>query len=411
MDLSFPEDRKLIKYLAVFIGIMVCTFRISTAAMESAGGVSALLGLILWYKNKNRIVVSEEIKAYIKAYGIFLLFLIPSILFSDSPAMSIKELFSVWIWRFAVFVLIVVFIKRRDYLVNLLTAYLTVMSVECMFTLVQVLKYARLDGRGGGFDRLVLPLGGIMCMVLPIAMVILMDPRFEKKLKQAATFSVIGTLVGLVCNKSRGAWLTELLVVPIATFQYLKHNKKRMLAVVAVFLGILGFMLTTPHYVKRIQSITNTTTDVSNRDRILVWKSSEKMIRKHPVTGVGMGRFRAHYQKYRYKRERQNLGHAHNNFIHTTVESGFTGLAGLIWFLGFCLFTSLRNYRNNNNPYDILVFTIILGYICIFGLIDYTLGISTGMRMMWFLLAVLLQLKETERQGQSGPAEIKQYNF
>ena len=353
----------------------------------------------LWYKNKDSLAISEEIQGYLKAYGVFLLSLLPSVIFSDNPAASAKEFANLWIWRFVVFVLIVAFIKQREYLVNMLTAYLAVMSAECMFTLTEVLRHTRLDGRGAGFDRLVLPLGGIMCMLLPLAMVILMDSRFEKKLKQAAAFSVLGTLVGLICNKSRGAWLTELLVVPIATFQYLKQNKKHMLAVVAMFLGVLGFMLSSPQYVKRIQSITNITTNVSNRDRILVWKSAEKMIRDHPVTGVGIERFQKHYKKYKYKQERQNLGHSHNNFIHTTVESGITGLAGLIYFLGFCLHKSLRNYRKNKNPYDILVFTIFLGYICIFGQIDYTLGVSDGMRMMWFLLAVLLQLKETENSA------------
>ena len=399
IDLSFPEDRKLIKYLAFFTGLMICVLRISTATFQLACGISTLLGLTLWYKNKGNIVFSEEIKDYMKAYGVFLLSLIPSVIFSGNPGASAKAFFNLWIWRFVVFVLIVAFIKRREYLVNMLAACLTVISVECMFTLVEVMQYARPGGRGAGFDRLVLPLAGIMCMVLPIAMVILMDSRFEKKLKRAATFSVTGTIVGLLCNKSRGAWITELIVVPVATFRYLKQNKKRLLVVLAVFAGLLGFMLTTPHYVKRIQSITNTTTNVSNRDRIRVWKSAERMIRRHPVTGFGIEQFRAHYQKYRYKRERQNLGHAHNNFIHTTVESGVIGLAGLIWFVGFYLYKSLRNYRKDNNPYDILVFTTILGYLCIFGQIDYTLGISDGMRTMWFLLAVLLQLKDTEIQS------------
>ena len=42
-----------------------------------------------------------------------------------------------------------------------------------------------------------------------------------------------------------------------------------------------------------------------------------------------------------------------------------------------------------------LFFTICFGYIFLYGLIDYTMGLSTGIRIMWFLLAVLLQLKET----------------
>ena len=392
-----PEDGKLEKYLAVAISLMACMLFISTAAMHIAGGFAALLGLVAWHKNKDCIALSDEIKGYMKAYGVFLLCLLPSVVFSRYPATGIKTFLDAWIWRYVIFVLIVVFIQRRDYLVNMLTAFLTVFSVDCFFTLVEVTANLRQSSRGRGFEGGVLTIASIMCMVLPIVLVILMDARFEKKLKQVATFSVIGTLVGLLCNKSRGAWLTELIVVPVATFRYLKQNKKRLLVVLAVFAGILGFMLTTPHYVKRIQSITNITTDRSNADRIRVWRSAEKMVRKYPVTGTGLGQFSKYYPKYRSKREKQNLGHTHNNFIHIAVESGVIGLAGLLYFLVLFLYTSFRNYRKDKNPYDILFFTICLGYICLFGQIDYTLGNTSAMRAMWFLLAVLLKLKATER--------------
>ncbi len=391
------EKQRLIKYLAISVGFMICVSRISTAAVNVAGGVSLLLGLVLWYNYKNNISLSEEIKGYIKAYGVFLLLLVPSIVFSDNPAMSINGFLHEWIWRYLVFVLIVVFITRRDYLVNMLIASLTVISVECLFTFIQVMSHMNPDGRGTGFDRHVLTLGGILCMLLPLAMVILMDSRFEKKLKNAASITVISVLIALLFNKSRGAWLTELIVVPIATFRYLKQNIKYLAVALIVFFGIAGFMISSPHYVKRVQSITNTTTDMSNVGRFWVWKSASEMIRDHPVTGVGVQRFREKYlREYLYKQEIQKLGHAHNNFLHTTAESGVIGLAGLIYFIGFYLHTSLCNYRKDKNPYDILVFTIIFGYICLFGLIDYTLGIATGMRIMWFLLAVLLKMKETE---------------
>jgi hypothetical protein len=162
IDLSYPEDSKLVKYLAFFTGLMMCVLRISTAAFQVACGIATLLGLILWYKNKDGIALSEEVKAYMKAYGVFLLSLIPSIIFSSNPAASAKDFANLWVWRYVIFVLIVVFIKKREYLVNMLIAFMTAVSLECMFTLVQVLNNTRLDGRGAGFDRLVLPLGGIM---------------------------------------------------------------------------------------------------------------------------------------------------------------------------------------------------------------------------------------------------------
>ncbi len=397
--LNFQES-KLEKYLAVSAAVAICVLRMSTALSEVATGIALLLGLVLWYKNKESVSVSGDIKGYMKAYGVFLLLLVPSVVFSDNAAVSVKEFFRFWVWRFMIFAVVAAFIHRREYLVNMLTAYLSVSSIEFLFTLVEVLKKMRHHGRGLGFggDTMVLTLGGILCMLLPIVLVILMDAGFEKRLKKAASFAAISILIGHLCNKSRGAWLTDLIVVPIAIFRYLKHNKKYLAVVLAVFLGIAGFMASSPHYVQRVKSITNTTTDQSNADRIWVWKSANRMVKDHPVTGVGPGRFREHYKKYRYKQERQNLPHAHNNFIQITTESGITGLAGLLFFVGYSLYKSLRNYRKKNNPYDILVFTTILGYLCLFGQIDYSLGSSTGMRIMWFLLAVLLKLKETERQ-------------
>lgn len=393
------EESRLIKYLAICIGFMVCAIRISTVAMDIAGGLAVLLGLVLWHSYKDTVSISDEIKGYLKAYGVFLLLLIPSIMFSDKPGMSINGFAHTWIWRYAVFVLIVLFIKRRDYLVNMLTAFLAVISVECLFTLVQVMNRMGAYARGAGFNRNVLTLGGIMCMVLPLVIVILMDSRFEKKLKKVSAFAAISVLVGLLCNKSRGAWLTELIVVPVATFRYVKQNKKYLALVLAVFIGIVGFMASNPHYVQRVKSITNTTTNRSNVGRVWVWRSAKKMIRDHPITGVGIDRFREKYQKeYRYKQETQKLQHAHNNYLQVIAESGIIGLAGFLYFIGYYLYSSLRNYRKHKNPYDILVFTIIFGYICLFGLIDYTLGISTGMRIMWFLLAVLLKMKETEEK-------------
>lgn len=397
--MSNTQESKLVKYLAAFSTLAICAMRPATAIGEIAMGITLLLGIFLWHNNRKSFSLSEEIKGYMKAYGVFILMTIPSVIFSDNPVTSLEDFLNFWIWRYVIFVIIAAFIKRRDYLVNMLAAFLTVSSVECLLTLVQVVFHMKPDGRGWGFGGNPLTFAGFVCMLLPIVLVILMDTGFEKKLKKISAFAVITILVGLLCNKSRGAWLTELVVVPIATFRYLKQKKKYLTIVLAVFLGITGFMAGSPNYVQRVRSITNITTDRSNADRIWVWKSAKDMVRDHPATGVGLGQFKEKYQtKYIYVQESQRLTHAHNNFFQISAESGIIGLAGFLYLIGYYLYKSIRNYRNHKNPYDILVFTTFFGYICLFGLIDYSLGISSGIRIMWFLLAVLLQLKETEGQ-------------
>ncbi|MBR1661964.1 MAG: O-antigen ligase family protein [Acidaminococcaceae bacterium] len=390
------QEDKIEKYIAVSITCMVCTMRIATAVSEIACGIALLLAILLWHKGKRSFSLSENIRGYMKAYGVFMLCAVPSLIFSDSPADSTKAYFGMWVWRYVPFVVIAVFIKRREYLLNMLAVYMTVSSAECMISLAQVMKNANPNFRAVGFGGNELTFGGIICMLLPVALVILMDSSFETRLKKAAFFAVISSVIGLLCNKSRGAWLAELIMVPVVTFRYLKQNKKLLLALLVVILSIAGFMLSNPHYMRRVQSITNTRTDRSNADRIRVWKSAKKMVQDHPVTGVGQGQFKNHYKKYKLRRERQNLTHTHNNFVQVSVENGIIGLAGLLYFVGAHLYISLRNYCKHKNPYDILVFTIFLGYICLFGQIDYSLGSSVGIRVMWFLMAVLLKLKETE---------------
>ncbi len=172
------EEQKLVKYLAISVAFAACVIRMSTALGEVATGIALLLGLILWHKSKDSICFSEDAKGYMKAYSVFVLLTVPSVVFSDNPIASVKEVFRFWIWRYVIFAVVAAFINRREYLVNMLAMFLAVISVECLYSLVQVMNHVRPDGRGFGFTRIGLSFGGTMCMLLPIVLVILMDSGF-----------------------------------------------------------------------------------------------------------------------------------------------------------------------------------------------------------------------------------------
>lgn len=391
------QEEKAIKYLAVTVTFMVCVTRLSMAVGQIANGVALLLGLYLWYKNKNTVSISEEAKDYIKAYGVFVILTLPSVLFSEKPLVGLKNFINLWFWHYIVFIVIIAFIKRRDYLVNMLTVFLYTTTIDCLLTVPQALLHMRgVHNQGWGLGGNPLYLAGIMCMLLPVALVIAMDAGFEKRLKKAASCAVAGIVVGLVFNKSRSAWLTELLVIPPFIYKYLKQKKKYLAIFVLVLAGVAVFMATSPAYVARVRSITNVTTNESNRSRLFVWNSAIQMLQDHPVTGLGLGQFRDHYSKYRSKQEVNNVVHAHSNYLHVAAETGLVGLAGLVFFIGYFLTTSLKRYLKYRDPYDRLIFVVFFSNIVMMGLFDYTLMMSSGKRIMWFLLAVLLNMKETE---------------
>lgn len=395
MDLQ--GEQKKILLLAGFITAMACVTRLSMAAGGILNGLALLTGLVLLYKDKETFSLSVETKGYIRAFAVFALSTIPSIVFSQHPGTGIYEFFNMWVWRFIVFILILGFLKRRDYLINMLTVFILIFGVDCLVAMGQVLIHIAPGERGWGFGSNQLTVAGLMSIVLPILLVIVMDHRFEKNLKKVSAFAAFAVCIGLLANKSRGAWLTELVTVPVAVGYYVRKNLKYAIALLLIAGVFIGYMATDRIYINRFYSITNITTDRSNADRIWAWKSAKNMIADHLVFGVGLGQFREHYTaNYKYKQETQNLVHCHNNFVHITAECGIVGLAGLLYFIGYFLYKSFRNWRRYKNPYDILIFTTVLGFLCLFGQIEYTLDNSSGMRIFWFLIALLLQLKAAE---------------
>lgn len=391
--ISFKEE-VLAKIFAFYVMVMVFLSRFYVVPAEYANILILVSGFIVYFLQKKSICFTEDVRGYIKAYLIFALMVIPSILVSDNPQIGVETFMRIWVWPYVPFLALITHVNRRNYLTNMLLVFFLFIGTECLYAMLQSFIFPR----GWGFtSNSILAIADIMCMLLPIALVIIMDARFEKRVKNAAVFAVFSMLAGLLANKSRGAWLTELVVIPIAVFRYLKKSKKYLAIFMLVLFGYLVGMFTNHNYVQRVQSITNTTTDHSNADRIWAWKAAGLMVKDYPVTGVGLGQFRDKYKDYKYTQESQDLVHTHNNFIQILVESGVIGFTGFLYFVGYFLYVSWKNYCKNYNPYDLLLFTTFLGHICIFGQIDYTLwyGAETS-PVFWFLIAVLMQLKRTD---------------
>lgn len=388
-------QQKIIKALAVCAAGMACMTRISMAVGEVLNGLVLLVGLILYYYNRKQIYLSPEVKGYLKAYLIFVLCTLPSVIFGGNISKGVHEFLQMWVWRFVVFLPIVLFIRRREYLINMLTAYTAVFGVDCFLTLIQVLFHLGNNDRGWGLGGSQLGIASIMCMMLPITFIILLDPTFEKRLKNVAKVTLVCNWIGLFCNKSRGSWLSNMILVPVATWNYVKHSKKA-LAVIAVFFLASGiFMASSPQYQKRFESIANTTTDRSNGDRIVAWKACIKMAEDHPLTGIGLGRWGKVYgTQYWTPEDTQKLPHAHSNYFHMLAETGIIGFLGLLYFTIYFVSRSFINWKKNKNPYDLMACISFLGYVVFFGQIEYTLDLTSGVRILWFLEATMFGLKQ-----------------
>lgn len=403
--MNFLELTKLEKYLAICITLMVCTTRLSMAAGTVFYVLSILLGLAMWYKQKT-VNITKSSMLYVLAYLVFLVSLLPSVLFSGALVKSFGEFVNVFCYRAVVFALMLCFIKKREYIINMLLTFMGVTCIDCLVAGYQLAIHfgtgAFRGVRGWGFGSNVLTLAGIMTMLMPMVLVFIYDSSIEQKLKNAAKALLGCLLIGLWSNKSRSTWLFIPITLMPIFWQYIRKNSKQLMVVLLVVVLAGGAVMVNPIYRNRLLSIGNVTTDRSNADRLEAWKSSVEMFKDHPVTGVGIGQWRKEYrEKYKSDKDTQGLVHAHNNELQLAAEAGTIGLLGFLYFCLSAIVESFKAWRKDENPYDLIIFSIFLGYIVLFGQIEYVLDNSSGMRIMWFLVASLLLIKESERSKSS----------
>ena len=383
---------KVEKAMAICIAIALCLQRLSMAAGSIFWGISIACFLFLLYQSykagdlKSR---AEGFEPYYKVIGFMLLCFIPSVIFSVDIKTSAKAFAEMWIYRLMPFFMVTLFVKNKKWLKNIFVAFLIATCIDCLVAAYQA--YFMNEWRPWGFGGHPLNLASLLSIIVPIYAVIMLDDSFSIKLKQLCAIALICCIIGLVAGKSRGAWLTLGIIMPLVTFYYLAKSKKALVISLIIVLAIGAGFASSEQYKKRLLSIGNTTTDVSNADRIRVWESCFNMIGDYPVTGVGLGNFRDVYNKghYRLKTTVQDLPHSHNNYLQLWSEGGTIGITG---FMVMSLFILLRNFRlwwKTKSPFYLMIWGPWLGFM-IFGMFDLIIDHSAITKAWWFLLGMLL---------------------
>ena len=386
--------------LTVLISIMICTTRSSMALGNLLYGLIILMTLItLWYR-RHEISVPQSIRQYGWVYLGMLLCVLPSALISTDIVVTTKYFFNIWVWKVLVIVPILLCIKSSRKLYALLTVFFVYMGIDALSAFAQYLWGYNLGpgGRAGGvINGSMMGLAMLLTLAFPLALIAAYDKAFPSYVSKSAVFSLVGMLLGMWGNQSRGSWLFNGINGILITLRYCFVNIRYILVLLVAVVGI-GYVFTSNQsYMERFESTFNITTDGSNLGRIYVWEADKQMIMDHPVTGVGPGLWQKTYREhYKLKQETQNLGHSHNNLLQIASESGILGLIGFLGFSFFIFCKSLIHYVKSRNPYDLSIMVGFISYLFLFGSIDYTWGNSSGIRMFWIVMGIMIQLKVNE---------------
>ena len=384
---------RLESWIAIMITLMACSTRLSMAAGQVFYVIAILLSIFYIWKHRHDLYVPSYVKKYSKTFALMLLLLLPSAVLTNNIAVGLPEFINVWLWRIPVFFVITLCIRDKKTLFTMLAVFFVDFGIDNLVAFYQ--HVSGMTDRGWGFGSSVLTISGLMVMLVPIFCVILLDSAFPSYVKASALWALGCVGFGMYGNQSRGSWLFNMIMVPIVSLPYILKRFGCVVAVLATLGGIVWGFSTQPQYVARFESITNTTTDGSNLGRFDVWTSSINMFKDHPVTGVGIGQWRTIYEaSYRLPTENQHLYHAHNNFIQLLGEVGLLGLLGVLIFYGSIIVDNFVVWFKKRDPYSLCAMIAVICYVFVFGQVEYTLDNSSGMRIMYFMLATMLQLRD-----------------
>ena len=384
--------------LTILISIMICMTRSSMAFGNLMYGLIILMTLITCWYRRHEISVPQSIRQYGWAYLVMLLCVLPSAFISDDILVTTKYFFNIWVWKVLIIVPILLCIKSSRKLYTILSVFFVYMGIDALSAFVQYLLGYNVGpgGRAGGvIHGSMMGLAMLLTLAFPLAVIVAYDKRFPSYVRISGVFSLFGMLLGMWGNQSRGSWLFNGINGVLITLRYCFVNIRYILVLFVTVVGIGYAFTSNQSYMERLESTFNITSDGSNLGRIYVWKADKQMILDHPIIGVGPGLWGKKYaEQYQLKQEMQNLGHSHNNMLQIASESGILGLIGFLGFSIFTIYKSVKNYIMSANPYDLSIIVGFISYLFLFGSVDYTWGNSSGIRMFWIVMGIMLQLRD-----------------
>ena len=372
---------------------------ISIAGSSIALTLAFVLAIIRFIKQSKSSALD---KGMIIAIAIFFFTLLVSAITSDHVALSLK---SVWgdLRHMAPLFLVTVFIKDRKKMKAILFALCVSIFIADSYAIWQGIQGKQ---RVAAFGAHPMILAGYLIQMIPLLLVMVAEGNIlgnRSRIILAIIFLL--SLIALVLNGTRGAWLAVVFIFFVYGIMSIKRNRYIVPCLVIILIIASLTISVVPTLHTRAKSITDHNFQ-SNTERILLWKSAWNMFSDHPLTGIGPGGFAASYKRQYIlpAAKEPKLTHAHNNFIHIAAEAGTVGLVGFLYMFGSILYTSLRQYRVNNADAWAMCCFLATVSLLVQGFTEYNFGNSAVCRLYWFIVGLMtvsgnIYINESKAKG------------
>ena len=286
-------------------------------------------------------------------------------------------------------------IARGKRAVTVIDVIVSVGAASAAFGIIQygLLHYDNLGQRPQGTLSHYMTYSGLLMLVICTAVARLV---FGSRNRTWPALVMPALVVALSLTLSRNAWIGA--CVAVGLLFILKDF--RLAGLLPVILAVL-VVVAPEGFVNRLTS-TFDAQDPSNQDRFAMMEIGAKMVKDHPLVGVGPNMVPRMYEQYRpdYAINEVNP-HLHNVPLQIAAERGLPTLALWIWLIGSLTVALFRLFRQQQD--QVLTATALAAVVAMLaaGLFEYNFGDSEF--LMLFLVLVTLPFAAINGVGSDFP--------
>lgn len=199
-------------------------------------------------------------------------------------------------------------------------------------------------------------------------------------------WSIAAVFIGIIIflTKSLGGALAIVIALLPIFYRQIKNSKNKIAPSLILALLVLSiiFLASGKDFGDRSSLIS----------RIMIWKSSGRILKDNFILGIGPGMFQKKYlsyQKYFTPYLEWAVPHPHNIFLAFWLQSGLIGLVGFIWLIVIFFKNILVNKYNK----IILLCGALMIYFLVHGLVDDTYWRNDLAIMFWMTILLSLNYK------------------
>jgi O-antigen ligase len=253
-------------------------------------------------------------------------------------------------------------------------------------------KPSRAQGTLGHYVVFAEMLMQVGCM----AWVLLLVPN-RQEIGWRLVFAILfaGIAAALLMTGTRAA-VAGLVLGCFVSLARLAGRRTRMLAIAALVVIVAGATIWIQH-TRKTKWIDPA--DISTQFRVLMWQDGLRLIRQHPLFGVGMETVRLHYVEWNIRGFIQYnvMSHFHSTYLQIAVERGLPALIAWLWFcIAYALFLwrLISRLRGSSRFACSVAVGALAGLIafCFTSFFHYNLGEEPLAMMFYFYFGVAVAM-------------------